>query len=1231
MTPIAWFDTTFCARLTLTLGHFLWQGLVIACLAMCVGRLLRGVSAAARYRVFVVAFLLMAACPPVTFCLIEPTRSVSAVDLADTTSSSTDAKWNTYPARVDMRQELTEPNMASVRESTSATASAMSSGGQSRMARRFDWRSYAWLATVVYLGGTLVMLVRLAMGVYGGGRLRRRSSPLDDPELITVIARRARALGLGFSPAVAYCQQIAIPTVIGVLRPTILLPLSVASGLNQEQLEAILVHELAHIRRYDYLVNLIQRLIEALLFFHPAVWLVSRRIRIERERCCDDQVLATGAEPLSYASSLLKAAELGQAFRGSVPTEPVVAVGATSHPSDLVDRVRRLLEGRNCEPVRLRHPWVSLLCTGVVFAVGSFLVLHLNVQAQSAGDAADEPAAAARSGDRATTQDHAETEGGAETQASNADATIKRLLSQLRDEDWYLREAAALELGKMGDKALVDPFIETLKDERTEVRRAAARGLGDIGDVRAVQPLIAVLEKAEEKFEIEAIVRALSQIGDPVAVDPIVAAISRAEPPVDFYSVRSIVRFRDPRIADLLLGKMRNDGGGFNFNVVAMLVQLKEPRLLEPLLEFLATSNSRKRWRAADALGHFGDPRAVEPLIAVLDENDRYVREAAAESLGELGDAKAAEPLIELLKKEKEDDVLQRAAVALGMLGDQRALASLESLANHDDGRVRDAARGAIADIELGANRVLRVDQQMGIELAESAFANEDEAAALAAARALGRIGSPRATKALVRSAKDPRVPVRSAVIDALAWLEFDGAADGLAQALTDEDAENRWKAAIALARRKDGRAIETLIAFTKNGWPLQKRRAAEYLSELGDPRGVRPLCAMLDDPERRVRTAAAQGLIRVANPKALDSLLTALETEQDGRVRTYLVLGLGQIYDPRAIKALADVLADNEQSMRGHAARGLARLGWKPEADIQRIRFMMATGRADEAGDLIPKAEAAGDKNRLAGKFELNKPILTPLTVGTGEWPSVLMLSSMEFQKQADGLVAIVQLSKFSWPTSSWRVSIQLKDDVGKVLADGKMTVKTTGEIITVRLCESSQPYELKIGRVDDLGQVRRFELSVEQVPDDRQPPSPVEITAPAEGPLALVKDIPVKLEARNLDGQKVVWTQKIRFDQTAEDEKKTELKATLLLRWASLRKADWRVWLVLLDKEGKMVTRSSTRFSTERIIKGLPKVVDESLEMPLSFWQGREQPVRFRVGLELTKDHTKTAPAQP
>ena len=81
---------------------------------------------------------------------------------------------------------------------------------------------------------------------------------------------------------------VEVPTVIGSLRPVVLLPVSALAGMSPSQLDAILAHELAHIRRHDYLVNLLQTLVETLLFYHPAVWWLSRRIRIERENCCDD-------------------------------------------------------------------------------------------------------------------------------------------------------------------------------------------------------------------------------------------------------------------------------------------------------------------------------------------------------------------------------------------------------------------------------------------------------------------------------------------------------------------------------------------------------------------------------------------------------------------------------------------------------------------------------------------------------------------------------------------------------------------------------------------------------------------------------------------------------------------------------------------------------------------------------------------------------------------------------
>jgi len=130
---------------------------------------------------------------------------------------------------------------------------------------------------------------------------------------------------------------VEVPTVIGWLRPVILLPASALTGLSAEQLEALLAHELAHIRRYDYLINLLQTTIETLFFYHPAVWWVSAQVRQEREHCCDDLPVAACGDVLTYARALTALEQL----RGSEPQLAVAASGGS-----LLVRIQRLLRGR---------------------------------------------------------------------------------------------------------------------------------------------------------------------------------------------------------------------------------------------------------------------------------------------------------------------------------------------------------------------------------------------------------------------------------------------------------------------------------------------------------------------------------------------------------------------------------------------------------------------------------------------------------------------------------------------------------------------------------------------------------------------------------------------------------------------------------------------------------------------------------------------------------------------
>ena len=170
-------------------------------------------------------------------------------------------------------------------------------------------RTAAAVLPWLWFAGTPATFALLAAGLVGADRLRRRSRPLADGELAGMARRLADALGILRPVALGVCDRLAAPILLGVVRPLILLPAAV-SGWSPEQIEMALLHELAHVRRLDNLVNLAQRVIESLLFFHPAVWWVSGWVRLEREHCCDRLVVARTGRARPYAELLAELALL---------------------------------------------------------------------------------------------------------------------------------------------------------------------------------------------------------------------------------------------------------------------------------------------------------------------------------------------------------------------------------------------------------------------------------------------------------------------------------------------------------------------------------------------------------------------------------------------------------------------------------------------------------------------------------------------------------------------------------------------------------------------------------------------------------------------------------------------------------------------------------------------------------------------------------------------------------
>ncbi|HEX6084635.1 MAG TPA: M56 family metallopeptidase [Thermoanaerobaculia bacterium] len=211
----------------------------------------------------------------------------------------------------------------------------------------------------IWLAGVALLSARLLVSWIRARRLARYGAQPAAPELQLMAIRLSDALGLRGAVKLLQSAAVEVPSVIGSLRPVVLIPASALTGLTPEQIEMVLAHELAHIRRHDFLVNLLQAVVETLMFYHPAVWWMSRRVRIERENCCDDLAVAVCGNPIQYARALTRLEEL----RVSSMTVVVAANGGS-----LIERIRRIAAGR-AEGTLSSSRWAAALAMLAVLVI----------------------------------------------------------------------------------------------------------------------------------------------------------------------------------------------------------------------------------------------------------------------------------------------------------------------------------------------------------------------------------------------------------------------------------------------------------------------------------------------------------------------------------------------------------------------------------------------------------------------------------------------------------------------------------------------------------------------------------------------------------------------------------------------------------------------------------------------------------------------------------------------
>ena len=288
---------TFQEAIGWTLLHFLWQATLVTAAFGLVNLAARDAASRLRYGLACASMLLLLACPILTLTLLLGRESMPA------------------PAE-------------GLKGTPTAALVTVLAPAPERLPDYLSLVVYAWIC------GVTGFALRLGLQWRALSQVRRRAVRLADPAWQSRLNDMAMRLGVRRLVELRESAIAAVPAVMGTLKPVILIPVGALARLAPEEMEALLVHELAHVLRHDYLVNLLQTAMETLFFYHPGVWWISRRMREERENCCDDIAVASCGDAIRYVRAL---AEM-ESLRMQVPDLAMAATGGA-----LLRRAQRLL------------------------------------------------------------------------------------------------------------------------------------------------------------------------------------------------------------------------------------------------------------------------------------------------------------------------------------------------------------------------------------------------------------------------------------------------------------------------------------------------------------------------------------------------------------------------------------------------------------------------------------------------------------------------------------------------------------------------------------------------------------------------------------------------------------------------------------------------------------------------------------------------------------------------
>lgn len=506
----------------------------------------------------------------------------------------------------------------------------------------------------LWLTGMGVVGLRMLIGHRRVRSLLRDTQPVSDPSWLRLFWEAADRLEVEEDVRLLMSSRSLFPFTEGAIEPTVVLPRG-ADAWDDDRRRAVLMHELAHIRRRDIIVHQAARAACLLYWFDPLVWIAARRLRLESERAADDLVLEGGARPSDYADHLL------QIVSGARLSPMPGGVLPFARRRDFEGRILAILEPR-LPRTQLSRVQVGGLVLGVValaLPVAALTASAADDQGVPSGPLVEEPAPGAGLAPRGPIADRDGSFG-----------------ANVPDQDRRVRDGSGGRGGagrggrgpSLDDPRAIAALIQLLQDDPVpEVRMAAARGLAELDADEAVEALsVAVLEDSDAEVRATA-AWALGEIEDERGVDALIAAMADQDMDVRRAAARALEELEsNASLAGLVMALSDPDPAVRRIaarTIGDLDIDAAPPELIAALVDEVA----EVRTAAARSLGDLEDPAAATALAAALDDPVREVRSAALDALVELRSEAAIDALIAALQDE-DPAVRRRAAEALGDL-----------------------------------------------------------------------------------------------------------------------------------------------------------------------------------------------------------------------------------------------------------------------------------------------------------------------------------------------------------------------------------------------------------------------------------------------------------------------------------------------------------------------------------------------------------------------------------